>query len=135
MEYVFSLKQITVFRYRYCVLFVDTMELLRKQRKHQVLCVYVKEDFMETDVNMKVNLPTSLSSCYCYSSVTVTKIITMTTITSTSATSTTSSNNNNNNNSINNNNNNNNNNILVTKFSNTAEYNTHKNFSLFYFNT
>ena len=56
------------FYYRDSVLHADTKDLLRKRKKHQVLCVYVKEDFMETDVNMKVNLRISLSSSCSYSS-------------------------------------------------------------------
>ena len=44
------------FSYRYCVLLVDTKELLRKQKKRQVMCVYVKKDFMDTDAIM-VNVP------------------------------------------------------------------------------
>ena len=50
----------TLLRYRYCALFVDIKDLSRKQRKHQVSCVYAKKDFMETCVNM-VNLTTFLN--------------------------------------------------------------------------
>ena len=53
---VFYRKNYRPFVYRYCVLLVHTKELLGKQKKHQVLCVYVKEDFMDTCVNMKVNV-------------------------------------------------------------------------------
>ena len=38
------------------VLLVTTRDLLRKQKKYRGLCVYAMKDFMETDVNMKVNL-------------------------------------------------------------------------------
>ena len=36
---------------------METKELLRKEKIQEVFCVYVKKDFMETDVNMKVNVP------------------------------------------------------------------------------